>query len=403
MNDVRRPAGGPVAGGGRFTVARAWEVLWEICAAAGLDGQDAEMIKIAANAIFRLPRAGVVVRISGSRAMAHRADKVVQVARWLARHDVPAVRLAPGLPAPLRIADTVATLWIDAGREGPVGPGEPPEPAAGIPSPAVGGDVQPPTGARGPAAGHGPTARHAAQGRVVPPRGTTMRPVTGRAATGRSASEHAARGRPAPGWAATAGGVSRTDGPPTERDLAVALRQLHALPLPDIPLPRFDPLADVRLRLADAEGLPAADLAFLQRLTARCEAALERVVYALPAGIIHGDAHLGNLVRARDGEVLICDFDAACHGPPEWDLIPLAVGRLRFGYPPEQHATLAATYGFDVMRWPGFEVLRAVRELKLVTSVVPVLASNPRVAAQFAVRLASLRYQDETVRWMPYS
>ncbi|WP_250285896.1 MULTISPECIES: phosphotransferase family protein, partial [unclassified Frankia] len=238
-------------------------------------------------------------------------------------------------------------------------------------------------------------------------RGTAMLPVTGRAATGRAATgralperavpEHAARRGPAAGRAATAGG------PPTAGDLAVALRQLHTLPLPDVPLPSFDPLADVRSRLADAEGLPAADLAFLRRLAARCEAALESVVYALPAGIVHGDAHLGNLVRARDGKVLICDFDATCHGPPEWDLIPLAVGRLRFGYPPEQYAALAAAYGFDVMRWPGFEVLRAVRELKLTTSVVPVLASSPRVAAQFAVRLASLRYQDETVRWMPYS
>ncbi|WP_242606247.1 phosphotransferase family protein [Protofrankia symbiont of Coriaria ruscifolia] len=366
LDGVGMPADVPVAGGGRFTVTRAWKVLQEICAAVGLDGRDAELIKIAANAVFRLPRAGVIVRISGSQAMAHRADKVVQVARWLACHDVPAVRLAPGLPAPLRIADTVATLWIDAGSGRSVRSGEPSRSVVGIPFPPAGGDEQLRTRARG-SAGRG---------------------VGGRAATVRGA---------------TAGGAPRTDVSPTARDLAVALRQLHALPLPDVPLPRFDPLADVRRRLADAEGLHAADLAFLRRLASRCEAALESVAYALPAGIVHGDAHLGNLVKARDGEVLICDFDAICHGPTEWDLIPLAVGRLRFGYPLEQHVALASAYGFDVMRWPGFEVLRAVRELKLVTSVVPVLASNPRVAAQFAVRLASLRYRDETVRWMPYS
>ncbi len=328
-----------VAGGGvgRFTVTKAWSILQEICGAVGVDGRDAEVIKIAANAVFRLPRAGMIVRISGSQAMAHRADKVVQVARWLARHDVPAVRLMPGMPAPLRVGNAVATLWIDVGS--------------------------------------------GSQAKTADWTLTDERP-----------SPHPrTRG-------STPSGVR-----PAASDLAIALKQLHTLPLPKDALPRWDPLDDVRRRLADAEELADADLALLRRMACRVEAALEDVRYALPPGIVHGDAHLGNLIRSRDGGVVLCDFDATCYGPTEWDLIPVAVGRLRFGYPPEQHAVLASSYGFDVTRWSGFEALRAVRELKLVTSVVPILASNPRVAAQFAVRLASLRYEDESVRWMPYS
>ncbi|WP_322760687.1 phosphotransferase [Frankia sp. Cr2] len=361
---------------GRFTVANAWSILREICVAVGLDDRDAEVIKIAANAVFRLPRARLVIRISGSQAMAHRAHKVVQVARWMARHEVPAVRLAPGLPAPLLLGSVVATLWIDAQAE--PRPAEPPGRHVQ--------ENQPLPGARGPTA-HAATTR-----------GSAARGATARGSTALGSTAHVSTSR-----ASTAGERVVHSGPPTVSDLAAALQRIHALPLPDAALPHWDPLDDVRRRLADAEGLADPDFAFLRRMADRLEVALERVTYDLPAGILHGDAHLGNLIRCHDGRVIVCDFDSTCYGPTEWDLIPVAVGRLRFGYPPEQHAVLASEYGFDVTRWSGFEVLRALRELKLVTSVVPILASNPRVAAQFAIRLASLRYADESVRWLPYS
>ncbi|WP_322777822.1 aminoglycoside phosphotransferase family protein [Frankia sp. Cas4] len=356
---------------GRFTVANAWSILREMCAAVGLDDRDAEVIKITANAVFRLPRARLVIRICGSQAMAHRAHKVVQVARWLARHEVPAVRLAPGLPAPLLLGSVVATLWIDAQAE----------PRLVEPPGRHFQENQPLLGVRGP-------TTHAAT-----TRGST---ALGASALGSTAHVSASR-------ASTTGERVVNGDPPAASDLAVVLQRIHALPQPDTALPPWDPLDDVRRRLADAEGLTDADLAFLRRMADRLQAALEGVTYDLPAGIVHGDAHLGNLIRCHDGRVVMCDFDSACYGPTEWDLIPVAVGQLRFGYPPEQHAVLASEYGFDVTRWSGFEVLRALRELKLVTSVVPILASNPRVAAQFAVRLASLRYADESVRWLPYS
>jgi aminoglycoside phosphotransferase (APT) family kinase protein len=245
--------------------------------------------------------------------MTHRIDKVVRVARWLAEHEVPAIRLMPGVPAPVRVEGHLATVWVDA-----------------CPRP-----------------GHG------------------------------SAS------------------------PPGADDLAVLLRRLHPLTAPP-PLPAWDPLDDVHRRLSDAEALPAPDRRFLTDQADRVAAALAGVRYALPPAVVHGDAHLGNLVGADDGQVLLCDFDATCHGPAEWDLVPLAVGWLRFGDPAARYARLAEGYGFDVTRWDGFEVLRAVRELKLVTSVVPILASSPSAAAQFRVRIDSLRRGRDSVRWSRY-
>ncbi|OHV40047.1 aminoglycoside phosphotransferase [Pseudofrankia sp. EUN1h] len=282
-----------------------------MCAMTGLDATGAVALKLTVNSVYRLPRAGAVVRIATSAAMTHRIPKVIQVARWLEDEGVPAVRLLPGVPAPVAAAGALATAWVDAG------PGTPPAPTAG--------------------------------------------------------------------------------------ELGGALRRLHALAPPMPALPRWDPFDDVRRRMSDAEALPAADREFLDELAGRVAAGLRTVRYQLPTTVIHGDAHLGNLVRRPDGQVVLCDFDSVSIGPAEWDLVPVAVGTARFGYPSSWHAQLAAAYGADVTRWDGWPVLRAVRELKLVTSVLPILASNPTAAAQFRVRLNSLRTGDETVRWRPYS
>jgi hypothetical protein len=47
-------------------------------------------------------------------------------------------------------------------------------------------------------------------------------------------------------------------------------------------------------------------------------------------------------------------------------------------------------------------VLRRLRELQLVTSVLPVLDANPALRPQWRLRLDSLRDGDDGVRWSPY-
>jgi aminoglycoside phosphotransferase (APT) family kinase protein len=161
------------------------------------------------------------------------------------------------------------------------------------------------------------------------------------------------------------------------------------------------PLDDVRRRLADAEELDPDDRIFLEQRCDDLEDRLASLRFALPESVVHGDAHLGNLIPSPHGPV-ICDFDSTCIGPREWDLTPIPVGILRFGTPRRWQRQLAKGYGFDVTRWDGFEVLREVRELKLTTSVLPILRSNPDVRTQFSRRLRSFRRGDAATGWAPY-
>ena len=186
------------------------------------------------------------------------------------------------------------------------------------------------------------------------------------------------------------------------RDLGKLLRRIHDLPEPASWLPPWRPLDDVQARIGEAVDLDAADLAFLQELCDDVADRLDRLDFPSAPSLVHGDAHLGNLIPGPDGPVL-CDFDSSSLGPPEWDLTPLAVGVIRFGEPAGRYRELARTYGVDVTRWSGFEVLRAVRELKLVTSMLPIIASRPEVRTELFRRMADVRRGNTSARWARYT
>lgn len=190
--------------------------------------------------------------------------------------------------------------------------------------------------------------------------------------------------------------------PPTGVDLAGILLHLHRIPSPAGNLPAWAPLEEIRQRLAEPDGVDEEDVSYLRMQCDQLEEQLARLPYALPPGPIHGDAFMGNLIAGPNGPV-ICDFDSACIGPREWDLTPVAVGKLRFDYSGDAYGELSDLYGFDVIGWPGFGVLRRLRELKLVTNLVPVLGSRQVLRPQWQHRLDTYRSGDEKTRWSTYS
>src|SRR5690606_26668045 len=129
--------------------------------------------------------------------------------------------------------------------------------------------------------------------------------------------------------------------------------------------------------------------AFLVRWCDRIEARLARLRGRGDWRLIHGDAHVGNLLRESETRGVLCDFGSTCRGPWQVGLAAVAVGEIRFGRA-NAHQAMAAAYGYDVTRDPDWPLLREVRELKLVVSAIPLLASTPGVAAEFRTRLTSI-------------
>jgi Ser/Thr protein kinase RdoA (MazF antagonist) len=85
--------------------------LHAVCDVAGLDDRHAVLLHALSNAVYHLPRGGLVLRLAADTApQVERARKVVAVSRWVAEHGGPA--LAPtDLSQPVLAASTVATVW----------------------------------------------------------------------------------------------------------------------------------------------------------------------------------------------------------------------------------------------------------------------------------------------------
>lgn len=293
---------------GRFSEETMTAAMRQIATVLGVPSTDAELLRLTNNAVFALPRSGIVIRIARTHRLRDRVTKVVQLAQWFAEIDAPTIRLLPGVKQPIQVGDLVASIW-----------------------------------------------------RYVPP----LSPA------------------------------------PVVEDLGLVLREFHALGVPSLPLPLWDPIQDARQRLADAEGLDGHDRDFLVEWCDRLDPQISALNKRAARKLIHGDAHVGNLLRDPSGLTVMCDFDATCVGPWQVDLAAVAVGEARFGGS-GAHRTLAAAYGFDVTSDPSWPLLREARELKMIVAAVPLLATSTSVAAEFATRLQSVQKNDHGCRWTPF-
>ncbi len=183
-------------------------------------------------------------------------------------------------------------------------------------------------------------------------------------------------------------------------DLGRMLRAFHDLPAPSFPLPEFDPFVAVPARLAAPPAAAAAeDVAFLVDLHTRLRSAYDALSWPTPLGVIHGDAYRNNLICARDGDVLLSDFELVAHGPREWDLAVNAMATERFGVPESDYRAFADAYGRDVREWDGYPVLRGARELTTVSWLLQLTRHSPELATEFTRRVASIREGDWTCVW----
>ena len=90
------------------------EALDSACAQVGLDVAGAELIRLAENAIYRLP-GGVVARVSRP-GQVDTARREVAVSAWLQQRHFPVVRALTGLPQPVEVAGRAVTFWRNSHR-----------------------------------------------------------------------------------------------------------------------------------------------------------------------------------------------------------------------------------------------------------------------------------------------
>jgi hypothetical protein len=80
-------------------------------------------------------------------------------------------------------------------------------------------------------------------------------------------------------------------------------------------------------------------------------------------------------------------------GPRETDLIP-TLQAPRFGLPEDQRDAFIAAYGHDIRFWPGYPILRRIRELSTLSALLRDGHIDPAARQELQIRLRSLRTGD---------
>jgi hypothetical protein len=97
---------------GRFTEPALRHAMHQIADQLCVPADDARLLRLTNNAVFALPVAGLVIRITRSHGLHERVRKVADLARWFIEVDAPTIRLATQAPVqPIEVAGLLATVW----------------------------------------------------------------------------------------------------------------------------------------------------------------------------------------------------------------------------------------------------------------------------------------------------
>jgi Ser/Thr protein kinase RdoA (MazF antagonist) len=187
-------------------------------------------------------------------------------------------------------------------------------------------------------------------------------------------------------------------------EVAEVLLRLHQLTAPaDLHLPELAPFVNAPKRIEANTWLTPDDRAFLITMLAQMRAAYAGLEFVLPSGVIHGDASIGNVLRDTQGNPVVIDLDGFAIGPREWDLALTAIYYDSFGWHTrEEYQDFVRDYGYDIMTWPGYPIMQAVRGFLMVTWVIQKAPESAQAAAEAAKRIAALRTGASRKDWQPY-
>lgn len=190
----------------------------------------------------------------------------------------------------------------------------------------------------------------------------------------------------------------------TVAEVAEVLARLHRLEAPaGLNLPALAPFENAAHRISASDWLSEGDREFLTRQLARLQDEYAGLGFVLPQGVIHGDANVGNVLHDQHGNPVVIDLDGFATGPREWDVALTAIYYDSFGWHTrEEYDTFAQVYGFDILSWPGYPVMRAVREFLMTTWLIQQASHSERIAAEASKRITALRTGGSRKDWKPY-
>ncbi|MGC4942226.1 phosphotransferase enzyme family protein [Kribbella sp. DT2] len=185
--------------------------------------------------------------------------------------------------------------------------------------------------------------------------------------------------------------------PVTAGDLGQPLHALHQLTAP-LELPALEVADTIQRSVASSRILSTDEKQYLASYCTELAAAIPELRYELPEGLIHEDPQHHNALQTDTGTALI-DWDGACIGPREWDLVTIEIHCRRFFDDPHEYTVFTNTYGIDIRDWSGYATLRDLRELRMITTNARKSPAGSPAASEVHSRISQLRQGDTSQRW----
>ncbi|KAA1027092.1 aminoglycoside phosphotransferase family protein [Pseudonocardia sp. EV170527-09] len=187
-------------------------------------------------------------------------------------------------------------------------------------------------------------------------------------------------------------------------DVGRLIRRLHELSRPEgLDLPALAPFGHIGDPLPPFEGLDEIDAAYLRSRIEWSREAFSDMPFALPAGHIHGDANVGNVICDDLGAPVLIDLDSFATGAREWDLIQTALFYDRLGWHDgSEYRDFVDSYGYDLMQWTGYATLADMREIAMTSWIAKKAATSTGAAAEATKRVAAIRTGGSRRDWGAY-
>ncbi|WP_433345536.1 phosphotransferase enzyme family protein [Micromonospora sp. CA-111912] len=184
--------------------------------------------------------------------------------------------------------------------------------------------------------------------------------------------------------------------------LAECLRRLHRIPIPRDFLRYLSPFDGFEERLKTGTSLDISDRLFLRQLRDELSVRWDTAEFALGEAVLHGDAHMENLLVTADGREAFVDLETVCIGPPEWDLTLTALYYECGWFSAKEYIEFAQTYGFDVRLSPSWSILRLIRMLRMTLWLAQSADIDPQRQRQLRHRIDTLRDGTAPAGWTGY-
>lgn len=82
-------------------------------------------------------------------------------------------------------------------------------------------------------------------------------------------------------------------------------------------------------------------------------------------------------MRDATGQVRLLDFEVFAFGHREWDLAVTGTRRKSFEWITEgEYRQFSDAYGYDILKWDGFDTLRSIRELTMTTWLMQLVSPD---------------------------